>query len=153
MNPEVQKLVDEIRNFVAPNSLLGRPHLMTLVDRLAALAQPAPQVQEAVADEKMVLSIYEEWVKTPTELLYGAAPVQPGWLRFGAACFKAGQEQSAAPASPPGWEADAKRYRWLRDYAEASDWEILGYELQSEMDARVDELMTAAPNPPPGAKP
>ena len=36
---------------------------------------------------------------------------------------------------------DAMRYRWLRDMAEAADWEMLGYQDPGQVDNAVDELM------------
>jgi len=49
MSEHAKALVDEIKRFVAPNQLLGRDHLMMLVDQLAALATKAPLAQAELA--------------------------------------------------------------------------------------------------------
>lgn len=37
--------------------------------------------------------------------------------------------------------ADAERYRWLRDHAEAADWEMIGYQDTDKTDAAIDAAM------------
>lgn len=36
---------------------------------------------------------------------------------------------------------DAERYRWLRDHAEAADWEFIGYQEIESTNKHVDALM------------
>ena len=36
---------------------------------------------------------------------------------------------------------DAARYRWLRDVAEATDWEMFGYQDRGRRDAAIDDAM------------
>lgn len=36
---------------------------------------------------------------------------------------------------------DAARYRWLRDIAEATDWEMFGYQDRGRRDAAIDDAM------------
>lgn len=38
-------------------------------------------------------------------------------------------------------DQDAARYRWLRDVAEATDWEMLGYQDRGRRDAAIDDAM------------
>lgn len=40
--------------------------------------------------------------------------------------------------------ADAERYRWLRDSAEAWDWEMIGYQDSDKTDAAIDAAMSSS---------
>ena len=51
-------------------------------------------------------------------------------------------EVSRAALNPDAaMECDAARYRWLRDHAEASDWEMFGYQDIDHTDAAIDAAM------------
>lgn len=120
MNPEVQRLADAIKRklgeFEVTVCIAGmhkrtpftleaeRNDLHKAIDRLAALAQPAPQVQEAKVSELRLL----------TDLRWAMGDfgkrMQPELVEYAHELKQSADEAdrlrsllSAAPASPPGW--------------------------------------------------
>lgn len=77
-------------------------------------------------------SIRKEWEDVPDEVFIGADPTVTPNVEVG--------EHLQRMAK------DAARYRWLRDHAEAADWEMFGYQDIDCTDAAIDAAMGQTPN-------
>lgn len=115
MTPEVQKLAEEIRQAADDyahaaaedgrhafhqDTVALQAKLHAAIDRLAALTQPAPPVQEAVAWVRFCSDgSYEGPLMNFDRRMDGARREPGGWTPL-----------YSAPASPPGWEELVQKF-------------------------------------------
>lgn len=101
-------------------------------------APPLPKKKQAVFHHPLGFELYDGLAMDLHAMTY-AEPMLKEVERLRDENFAL--RQLAKPESRRIESEEAARYRWLRDVAEATDWEMFGYQDRDKRDAAIDAAM------------